>query len=203
MAKSKDEDVAPTNRPIGSWRGTRIEVIGGHVANMPVMLSIAGMFAREADGMMIAGGLLHLDEALGGAVRRMRSDGIFEGRLGETMVLSAPPLPVKAGAILMIGLGDPADWSPEVMRSIVAVAARRAMQLAVSSVAFAPGLHDSGMRGSVMVGAETAMLAGLAGELDSAGATPPERWAFCAHPGHLEVTARDFALAFDDLSAPC
>jgi hypothetical protein len=203
MAKSNDGHVVPINRPIGSWRGTRIEVVGDHVANMPVTLCIAGMFAREAEGVTITGGLLHLDDALGGAVRRMRSDGIFEGRRGETMVLSAPPLPVRAGAILMIGLGDPADWTPEIMRSIVAVATQRAMQLAVSSVAFAPSLYDSGLRGRITVGAEAAMLTGLCGELESARATPPERWAFCAHAPDLEVTARDFALAFNDLSAPC
>jgi hypothetical protein len=203
MAKSKNEPPVPINRSIGSWRGTRIEIVGDHVANIPAMLSIAGMFAREADGMSITGGLAHLDDALGGAVRRMRSDGIFEGRLGETMVLSTPPLPVRADAILMIGLGDPADWTPEVMRSVVAVAARRAMQLAVSSVAFAPSLHDSGLRGRIVVGAEPAMLTGLCGEIEVAGGKPPEQWVFCAHPAHFEVTARDFALAFNDLSAPC
>jgi hypothetical protein len=53
------------------------------------------------------------------------------------------------------------------------------------------------------VGTEAAMLTGLCGELEGARATPPERWAFCAHPPDLEVTARDFALAFNDLSAPC
>jgi hypothetical protein len=203
MALSKNVAHSPINRPVGSCRGTRIEVVGDHVANIPAMLSVAGMFVREADGMTIAGGLSHLDDALGGAVRRMRSDGIFGGRLGETMVLSTPPLPVRADAILMIGLGEPAEWSPEVMRSAVALAARRAMQLAASSVAFAPSLHDSGLRGRTVLGAETAMLAGLCGELERAGATPPERWAFCAHPAHFEVTAQDFALAFNDMSAPC
>jgi hypothetical protein len=203
MAKSKNEHVAPINQHIGSWRGTRIDIVGDHIANIPAMLSIAGMFAREADGMTIVGGLSHLDDALGGAVRRMRSDGIFEGRLGETMVLSAPPLPVRADAILMIGLGDPTEWSPEVMRSVVAVAARRAMQLAVSSVAFAPGLHDSGLRGRKVLGAEMAMLTGLCGEIEVAAGKPPEQWVFCAHPAHFEVTTRDFTLAFNDLSAPC
>jgi hypothetical protein len=203
MAVSKSDQPASINRPVGSWRGTRIEVVGDHVANVPVMLSIAGMFAREADGMKMAGGLSHLDDALSGAVRRMRSDGIFEGRIGETLVLSTPPLPVRSNAILIIGLGEPGEWSPEVMRSVVALAARRAMQLAASSVAFAPSLHDSGLRGRTVVGAETAMLAGLCGELDVTRATPPEQWAFCAHPAHLEVTAVEFALAFNGLSAPC
>jgi hypothetical protein len=206
MAVSQNEQYEPTGRPIGSWRGTRIEVIAGHVAHMPCALAIAGMFIREPEGTELGGGLRHLDEALGGAICRMRSDGIFNGRIGETMVLSAPPPPIRANSILIIGLGEPGDWLPDVMNPVVALAARRAMQLAASSVAFASGVLDGGLPVNFAMGSEMAMMAMMAGlrnELESNAARPPERWVFCAPSRRFNVAVRDFALAFDELAPPC
>jgi hypothetical protein len=203
MAVSQNEHHGPTSRSIGSWRGTRIEVAAGHVAQIPATLAIAGMFAREPEGTTLSGGLRHLDEALGGAICRMRSDGIFDGRIGETLVLSAPPPPVRANSILIIGLGEPGDWLPDVMRHVVELAARRAIQLAASSVAFASGLLDGGMSVDILLGTEMAMMSGLRNELGAAALPQPERWVFCAPAQQFDVAVRNFALAFEGLAAPC
>ena len=107
------------------------------------------------------GGLGHLDAALGGAITRLRADGIFRAGPGEVLTLSAPAPPIHAATILAIGLGDPTAWTPAAMRPAVATAVRETIRLDAASAAFAPSLLDSGLSPAMLDGTPQAMLAGL------------------------------------------
>jgi hypothetical protein len=110
---------------IGQWRGVSIAVAAHDAVSVDVDLSIAAMFAHEIDATRPMGGLLHLDEALGGALLRLRADGIFSAAAGELPSLSSPLPPVRAATVLTVGLGDIQSWSPPAMRIALAVAAAR------------------------------------------------------------------------------
>jgi hypothetical protein len=180
---------------VGSWRGCAIELVPHDAVDAPVELSIAGVFTHERPGTRLSGGLRRLDDALGGAVRRLRADGIVSGALGDTMLLSAPAAPIRSTAVLMVGLGAPEDWLVTSLARAVAAAAEQALRLRVRSAAFAPGLLDSGVIPAEVAGAPAVMLGAL---LDALTEAPKQldRWMFCVGPERLEDAARQFRLAF-------
>lgn len=165
-----------------------------------VSLAIAGMFTRELGGTGPTGGLDHLDKALGGAMTRLRSDGIFGAALGETLILSAPAAPIRADHVLAVGLGDPLHWSESQLEQAVAVAATAALRLQAKSVAFAPSLLDSGLPSSLDA-ASAALMRGLLSVLAVAPRHSFSRWTFCTGPRHFKDAARAFQIAFDQVVA--
>jgi hypothetical protein len=182
------EDVAT----IGSCAGVRVEIAPHDAVAVDTALAIAGMFEQEIGAERPVGGLGNLDRALGGALTRLRSDGIFTGRLGAMLTLSTAEHPVHAGSVLVVGLGDPHSWRPALMRSAVAAAAREAIRLGVISAGFAPGLLDSGLAADRLDGVPDAMLAGLR---DALTGDPPDmmvRWVFCTGTTHFAATTAAF-----------
>lgn len=99
-------------------------------------------------------GMVHLDEALHGQITEIRKTGKFTGHAFETLLISPPPGTIKAGKLLLIGLGDRNQFSPGLMISVGRVAMREALALGVSNFAFASDLKDAG------IDSPTALVAG-------------------------------------------
>ncbi len=185
---------------IGLWCGVRIEVAPRDAVSAEVSVASVGVFTHEIGqdrpGGGPGGGLGHLDAALGGAITRLRADGIFRAGPGEVLTLSAPAPPIHAATILAIGLGDPTAWTPAAMRPAVATAVRETIRLDAASAAFAPSLLDSGLLPTMLDGAPEAMLAGLFDALADRRPATLSRWVFCV--GGARVDA--FRAAFDRLA---
>ncbi len=153
---------------IGTHRGVSVDIAGWDSTAATVDLSCACMFTHEAHGATLGGGLAHLDQALGGTFTAMRWDGLFRAERGESLFLSAPPASVAAKALLVIGLGAPEDWSPQVMESAVLQAVGAAFFRPIRSIALAASMLDGGLTPAETAGASLAMLRGLTGALDAA-----------------------------------
>ena len=189
---------------IGVWHGVRIDVAPRDAVNAEVSVASAGVFTREIGRDKPGGGLGNLDAALGGAITRLRADGIFGAEAGEVLTLSAPAPPIHANTVLAIGLGDPDDWTPAAMSQAVATAVRETIRLDAVSAAFAPSLLDSGLGPNAVVGTPGAMLAGLFDALPRDMIEPAtlSRWVFCAGGAGFDALVTEFREAFDRLAAP-
>lgn len=186
---------------IGVWRGVRIDVAPRDAVSVEVMVASAGVFTHEIGRTRPDGGLGNLDAALGGAITRLRADGIFRADMGDVLTLSAPARPIHATTVLAVGLGDPAAWTPATMRQAVSTAAREAIRIEATSAAFAPSLLDSGLDPDGLVGTPDAMLAGLFEALSDASARTLSRWVFCVGAGRFETVVEVFRADCDRLAA--
>ncbi|SHE98198.1 M17 family peptidase N-terminal domain-containing protein [Chryseobacterium sp. OV279] len=99
-------------------------------------------------------GLVHLDDALKGEFTKIRQSGQFKGHSLETILITPLAGSMSAKKLLLIGLGDRNNFSPELMTSVGEVAAREAMRLNVTNFAFASDLKDAG------IDSPTALIAG-------------------------------------------
>ena len=192
---------------IGSWHGVRIEIAPRDAVSVSVAVACAGVFSRET-GREIGragpvGGLGNLNAALGGAIVRLRADGIFRAESCEVLTLSAPAPPIQASTVLAIGLGDPDAWTPAIMRSAVAAAVRETLRIDAASAAFAPSLLDSGLDPDRLAGTPEAMLAGLFDALPRDRPQPEAlaRWVFCVGAVHFDAMVLTFRAAYDRLVA--
>jgi len=192
-------------RKIGEWRGVCFEVAEWDGAGADVDMSFACMFTHEAADGGPAGGLLHLDEAVGGALTALRSSGNFRADQMETLLFRTPPAPISAKTVVVIGLGDPSAWNAAVTARAVAAGMRMAVQHGVTSAAFAPSLKDAGLASGPDGEFEVIMLKAAIEAIDSeariaelglAPAVSIRRWAFDAGAAHFEGTADRFEAAF-------
>lgn len=99
-------------------------------------------------------GLVHLDDALKGEFTKIRQSGQFKGHSLETLLISPPKGSMSAKKLLLIGLGDRNNFTPELMTSVAEVATREALRLGVTNFAFASDLKDAG------IDSPTALVAG-------------------------------------------
>ncbi|SDA11565.1 M17 family peptidase N-terminal domain-containing protein [Sphingomonas sp. NFR15] len=189
-------------RAIGSLKGVAVDVAGWDGVGAAVDLSCVCMFEREMPGTSIAGGLLHLDVALGGALSRLRTETVFRAKDMDFLVLDQLPAEIGSAAVLIIGLGDPLAWTPSVMERSVMLAAGIAHERRVASVAFAPSLLDSGIKATGDTPA--AMLGGLnsalrrlerTATLELASRPPLRSWTFDAGIAHLDGAEAQFRAA--------
>lgn len=187
--------------PIGEWAGVGIAVAPTDAVTAAVDLAAAGVFTHELSPDGAVGGLRHLDKAVGGAVMRLRGDGVFSAAPGEILALSTPRLPVAASTILLVGMGDPESWSPAVLETAMSAATSEALRRGAVSASFAPSLLDSGIAVVDSAGVAMAMLRGLLAALNAY----PVRfdlklWIFCTGAAHLTATHAAFARAYADLA---
>ncbi len=89
-------------------------------------------------------GLVHIDRQLNGLITELRKSGKFKGHALETLLLSPPPGTIPAKKLLLIGLGNKADFKPDLMVSVGNTGMREALRLGVSSYAHASDLKDGG-----------------------------------------------------------
>lgn len=92
-----------------------------------------------------ANGLLHVDQALNGLITDLRKSGKFLGHRLETLLLTPPKGSMPAQRLLLIGLGNRKDFTPDVMTDIGRIGMREALRLGVSSYSHASDLKDGGV----------------------------------------------------------
>ena len=155
----------PARQPIGIARGVTFDVVAWGPAMAEVDLSIACMFEHEVDGAPIAGGLLALDQALGGQLTRLRASGAFRAQPMETLLITTPPAGMAPHAVLVIGLGDPGQLASDVLLRATRVAMREAIRHGARSMAFAPSVLDAGHTDNAALNMPEAMLDGMLGAL--------------------------------------
>ena len=161
---------SPARHPIGIAHGVTFDVVAWGPAMAEVDLSIACMFEHEVDGAPITGGLLALDQALGGQLTRLRAGGAFRAQPMETLLVTTPPAGMApAGmaprAVLVIGLGDPSLLTSDLLRRATRVAMREAIRHGALSMAFAPSVLDAGHTDNAALNMPEVMLDGMLGAL--------------------------------------
>lgn len=90
-------------------------------------------------------GMLHVDEAFKGMITKLRKSGKFKGQTLETLLIIPAHNTIPARKLLMIGLGNRDDFTPETMRMIGLTGMREALRLGVSSYSHASDLKDAGV----------------------------------------------------------
>lgn len=155
----------PVQLPVGSIDGVVFDVVAWGPAQADVDISVACMFEYEMGGAGMAGGLLALDQAMGGQLARLRTLGAFRAQPMETLLIATPPPAVRARAVLVIGLGDPAALDGETLRRATRVAMREAIRHGAASMAFAPSVLDAGHVDNAALNMQEVMLDGMLGAL--------------------------------------
>jgi len=74
----------------------------------------------------------------------LRDRGEFRGELGETLLFTPPANSITPKLVLLIGIGDESEITPDKLQLIGQIAAREAIRLKTSQVSFAPTLRDQG-----------------------------------------------------------
>jgi hypothetical protein len=192
-----------------TMKGVGFETVTWAPSEADVDLSIACMFEREMPGSDLAGGLLQLNVALGGALTMFREAGYFRAEEMETLVVQTPPHSVRPRRILLIGLGNPLTLTSAIVERALRVAVREAIRLGATTVAFAPNLLDAGIRDAASLLVEVAMVRGVSSallaeyrlsELNLASSPMIQRWFFDVGPTHFEAATASFTTAFESLA---
>jgi hypothetical protein len=196
--------------PIGTADGVVFDVVAWGPAQADVDFSVACMFEHEVDGAPMAGGLLALDTALGGQLTTLRAAGAFLAQPMETLLVTMPPPGVKARAVLVIGMGDPAALDGGTLRRATRVALREAIRHGATSMAFAPSVLDAGHTDNAALDMQHVMLDGMLGALRAeqmlaaAGLAAPltlRQCSFDVGAPRVQAAGAGFAAAFGRLTA--
>jgi hypothetical protein len=155
----------PIRLPIGSADGVVFDVVAWGPAQADVDFSVACMFEHELGQAGIAGGLLALDQALGGQLTRLRAAGAFRAQPMETLLVTSPPPGMVPRAVLVVGLGDPAVLDGDMLRRATRVAMREAIRFGARSMAFAPSVLDGGHTDNATLDMQHVMMDGMLGAL--------------------------------------
>ena len=199
---------SPTRHPIGIAHGVTFDVVAWGPAMAEADLSVACMFEHEVGGAPMAGGLLALDQALGGRLTRLRAGGAFRAQPMETLLITTPPAGMAPRALLVIGLGDPGLLTSDLLRRATRVAMREAIRHGALSMAFAPSVLDAGHTDNAALAMPEVMLDGMLGALAAewlltetglAGAPPLRHCTFDVGAPRVESASLAFAAAFAKL----
>jgi hypothetical protein len=90
-------------------------------------------------------GMVHVDKALKGLITELRESGRFAGHALETFLITPPAGSMPARKLLLIGLGNRNNFTPDVMTGVGRVGMREAIKMGVSSYAHASDLKDAGI----------------------------------------------------------
>jgi cytosol aminopeptidase family protein len=119
-----------------------IKMIGPYTQDAD--LQIICLFKHKDSGDTYQGAAKETDAHLNGLLSALRNRGEFVGELGETFLFTPPKDSIPAKRFMVIGLGDEKDLSLESLRVIGRIAAREAVRLEASHVAWAPVIRDEG-----------------------------------------------------------
>jgi hypothetical protein len=107
-------------------------------------LQIICLFKHKSSGDTYQGAAKETDAHLGGILSTLRNRGELVGELGETFFFTPPSGTIPAKRFMVIGLGDEKDLSLNSLRVVGRIAAREAVRLKTSHVAWAPVIRDEG-----------------------------------------------------------
>lgn len=117
---------------LGERRGVQFRVAQIDVVSEDVDLLVVGMFEHGGSNRP-TGGANQLDTVLHGTLRRLREGGIFKGTIGETLMLSTPPPPIKARSLMLIGMGGSTPYPHSSIGVLTELAMRTALRMEARS----------------------------------------------------------------------
>ncbi len=145
-ATASGGDPAPAKENVFATKplGLRVSIkmIGPYT--QPADLQIICLFKHKPTGDTYQGAAKETDAHLGGILSALRNRGEFVGELGETFLFTPPSGAIPAKRFMVIGLGDEKDLSLNSLRVVGRIAAREAVRLKASHVAWAPVIRDEG-----------------------------------------------------------
>jgi hypothetical protein len=150
---------------VGSFRAMHFHTGSVDPVADRVDLLIVGM-PEISCASQIGGITCALDAALSGTLSHLRAGGVFEGRFGETLILSSPPSPVRSNSLLVVGMGDADQLDAARLGRLAAVAMRAAVQLDVRSMACLLGPISIDASANDVAQAAREMMIGVLGALD-------------------------------------
>ena len=115
-------------------------------------LQIICLFRHKNSGDTYQGAAKDTDAHLGGVLSALRDRGEFVGELGETVLFTPPKGAIPAKRFMVVGLGEEKDLSLDTLRVVGRIAAREAVRLRATHVAWAPVIRDEG-NSAIEVGA--------------------------------------------------
>lgn len=124
----------------------RVIVLAQSPAETTTDLQIICLF-QSTPANTLHGSLTETNEKLHGLLDQIRKPGLFNGDLGETILLAPPTGTLTAKKLLIIGLGDSATFTPDRMRFVGKIAFREANRLGIAHPFFAPTILDGGVTG--------------------------------------------------------
>jgi hypothetical protein len=124
----------------------RVTVLAQSPAETTTDLQIICLFQSSPQNTL-HGSLIEINEKLHGLLDQIRKPGLFNGDLGETILISPPTGTLSAKKLLIIGLGDASTFTPERMVLIGKIAFREADRLGIAHPFFAPTILDGGVSG--------------------------------------------------------
>jgi len=132
--------------PIGNAQTppVAIDVLAQGPADTNTDLQVICLF-RSAPENTLHGSLIETNEKLKGLLEHVRSDKLFRGELGETLLIAPPRGSLGAKKVLIIGLGDSQTFAPERMQLVGAILYNEASRLGVTHPFFAPTILDGGV----------------------------------------------------------
>jgi hypothetical protein len=100
---------------------------------------------RSSPMNKLSASLIETDDKLHGLLSEIRKPGLFNGDLGETIVLTPPLGSMKPRKVLIIGLGDSQTFTPSRMYLVGKIAFLEADRLGVAHPYFAASILDGGV----------------------------------------------------------
>ena len=137
---------------IGKIDNVAIEAKVQSPSNQPTPLQIVCLFEYTEGAIFnppalpaAANGMVHVAEAFHGLITELRKSGRFAGHALETLLITSPAGSVPAHKLLLIGLGNRNDFTPDLMTKVGRVGMREALRLKVASYSHASDLKDAGV----------------------------------------------------------
>ncbi|MHA6720991.1 M17 family peptidase N-terminal domain-containing protein [Sphingomonas sp. RS6] len=181
----------PEAHSIGHWRGVHFRVAEIDVVAADVDLLVLGMLEPDM-AHRARSGASEIDDALHGTLTRLRDGGIFAGRLGDMLVLTQPPAPIQARALMLMGMGAALSGNPSIVGALTEQAMRLAWRLRARSVACLLGWSELAVPDPLVEPMAAAMMRGALRAIDQ-GCAPGETlacdWTFDIRNGEAQRTA--------------
>ena len=145
VSGAADSGAAPkqnifTAKPLGIQLS--VKMVGPYME--PADLQIICLFKHKSAGDTYQGAAKDTDAHLSGLLSALRNRGEFAGELGETFLFTPSKGSIPAKRFMIIGLGEEKDLSLDTLRVVGRIAAREAVRLKASHIAWAPVIRDEG-----------------------------------------------------------
>ena len=151
------------------------------------------------------GSLIETNEKLKGLLDKLRNPSLFRGELGETLVIVPPAGTLRARKLLIIGLGDSENFTPQRLELVASIAYNESTRLGVAHPFFAPTVFDGGVTKYSTGQASESFIAGFLRAartekvLEAAGTSTGQvlqDLTYLAGPAHATDTAQGMERAF-------
>ena len=136
--QAKPAELQVSNAPIAT------RVLVQSPAETDAELQIICLFESESENTL-HGSLVETNEKLKGLLDKIRKPELFRGELGETILIVPPPGSLGTRKLLIIGLGDSENFTPQRMKFVGSIVYRESNRLGIAHPFFAPTLLDGGV----------------------------------------------------------